>query len=303
MQDTEDLSELVQDDDVPFDLDDIVTTEVTNDNATAIQATNNAVTVGDNIYLNKEKFSAFLNVLQVLKIPCQDLDVQGGSVCQMNNKKSAIYCIDMSSLLGTNTFQLSGIAQKYDLLDPFRKNNVDVMLDLDDTNYVFRDNTSKISCRNPSSEFLSNRFTNQADLNNRLSLTTNKVFDVSLEKTLMGRLDTYAKVLTATTLKIKFEGNRANFCMSPADSGNTTEVTLMSLVDELEEELIGTMAIPIDPFTSCLSGGINELNISMFHRTRDREFCIKLEGKLDINGSDATVPFTIWILAKLVQQD
>jgi hypothetical protein len=249
---SDNLEELVQDDDLPFDLDvDVDDTHAVGSSQPVVQTN---IQADGSLYLNKDKFAAFFNTLNILKIQCEDLVVQSGKICQLNNRKSAIYVIDLNTILGDISFQISGIIQKYELLFPFKMQSVDVSLQLTDTSYLFKDSVSKIEFRKPSSGFLTNQYIESNELINRLNISNDKVFEYKMNKSHINRLNAYSKALSATTLKIKFSGDNATLYMIPADSSVTTEVTLLTITDELEESLDGVMNIPIDAFVACAKG-------------------------------------------------
>ena len=298
----EDLDSLVEekddgydDIDVPFDVDDEVKTDkvVTKSSDGAIE-------------LNKEKFATLINVLQIIKMPtCQDVDINNGIIRQYNETKNIMINIDLTNILGNSTnLKMSGIEQKFNMLEPFRNQNVDVIAQVTENTYAFMDNISRLSYHQGLKEYMSNSFITDEKYNNSVSCGK-RVFEKVIGKAILQRISIYSKALVSEVIKIKFDKTKAHFELTPKDGASPAIASVFTIEDELEEtNLVGKAVLPIDPFLFCLGGGITELKIEMFHKkgknATDNEYLIKISGKLIISGSDDEVPINIWLRTILV---
>jgi hypothetical protein len=282
----------VEDIDIPFDVEDEVKLE-------PIVEVNN----DGSISINKEKFSTLMNVFQIVRFPtCQDADIHHGMLRQYNETRAILIDIDLSAILGDVELKISGLSQKYDLLEPFIKQNVDVVARVDENTYAFMDNISRLTFHQGIGKYMQNKFISDEVFNSRIQ-PGNRIFEITLGKNILYRLFTYSKSLKADTMNIKFQKTRAFFELSSNDGASPCVVSLIKVEDELEETNIeGRASLLVDPFLSCLSGGITEINMEMFHRAnteKTNEFLFKLTSKLSIGGTDITVPIEMWMLSIL----
>ena len=257
------------------------------------------------VNLGREKYSLLLTIFQILQKPCNDLVVRNGYIRQVSTARSCIFDINVTSILGDETsFMVGDIEQKRKLLDPFLRQNVDVVLDIGENNYVFMDSKSQMSFVHPIPEYIQNKYMKEEDLNDILKIKDERVFQMSLDKTILDRLKSYTDTLEASTLRIHFKDGKAIFKISTVDSTTSTVVNLITIEDEMEtSELEGYMPFDVAPFLSCLSGGITEIELELFFRTIEDSFILKVYSQLEVEGVDGNVPVIIWIQSDLKQNN
>lgn len=254
------------------------------------------------VNLSKEKFKTLCTILQMLKDECQDIHVKNGKLCQLTDKKNAIIQMDVSAIMNDKDIMLSGIRQKYEILDPFVKQNVHVNLDTDETGYVFRDSISKIFFRMPVEQFISNKYLTEEEFMNKIDVDeNNRIFKYKIEKYHIGRLTSYQKALGANLLRIEFSNGKALFKILPSDQSTSTVIDFLSLEDELDDSSVnGVTPYSIQPLLIFPTGGIEEINIEMYHRKQENTTVMKMFSNLHIEGSDETIPITVWCIAPVV---
>ena len=299
MSDNEDLEDLVESDeiDIPFDVEDEVKKEE------KVEAdTNGRINIG------KEKFTSLHTVLQILSSTdkttkegiCEDADIRDGIIRQFNNTKSMILCIDLRPILGNINLKMSGIKQKYEMLEPFKKQSVDVVAEFNDMTYAFMDNISRLSFHQGITEYIQNPYISETSFNTKIP-QGRKVFEKVLDKKILDRLSSYSKSLKSEIIKVKFNKTKAHFELTASDGASPSIASLLSIEDELEEtNIVGSTTIPVSPFVFCLEGGISELTMEYFHQDKkEGDYLVKISGKLPIGGSDDIIPIVIWMRSLL----
>jgi len=120
------------------------------------------------IDLRKNKFSIFMDLLRILKDTCTDLALEKGKIQQLSDKRQCIFSIDTKSIMGNTNLLMSSVATKHDLLEIFRKQHVDMYLEINDSNYIFRDSISKLEFIKPMEEYMENKFMPDSHLNKKV---------------------------------------------------------------------------------------------------------------------------------------
>lgn len=244
--------------------------------------------MSETINLGKEKFAKFLSVFNVIRQSCMDLVIKEGKICQLSDRRSAIYQMDITPLIGEATLLLGSIAIKADLLDPFKKQESSMELIVDERSYNFKDDKSEIIFQIPSERFLTNTFIPQEQLDQKLHVDDSGcIFRTTLDKYLIDRLAALSKGLSATTIKMKFEEGKAIFIMISGDKNEVTEAKLIKV--DLEQEITGVCVFPVQPL---LLGENIELEC---YRKEDQEnLLLKITFKIE------DIPMSVWSLAKLI---
>lgn len=299
----------VVDDDMPWDDDDSpsMTVDATYDQENKKDEV--AETVLGEIDLGKDRFSALMNVFQILKQPCKDLDIKESYIRQISSDRACIFDIDIDPIFIKDgktpshsvNIPIGGLAQKHDLLEPFRKQNSDVKIELSEKYFVFKDTRSKISFSYPISEYMECKYLTEADTKDRLQVTDKYVFKIKIDKNMLDRLSTYSKSMNATVIKADFKGDKAIFKITAADVSSGTVVSLLTLGDEelVSDDIVGSMTFPIEPFTSCMAGGITELNMELIYRKVANSFMMKISSEININDTNDKIPVVVWFQSSL----
>lgn len=244
--------------------------------------------------LPNEIFSKFSSILSVVSKMCTDLTIQDGIICQASDRRSSIISIDMSTLLGEATVLISGVSSKVDLLEPFKKQSVDVQLEIGNRFYTFQDNYSKLEFAKPVEEYLNNRFISSDDLQTKLSVAKDgRVFEYQISKFLIERLVALQRGLAASTIRFEFMGNRVQVVISASDNPSTTTIGKLITINDIDREIRGTCVFPIQPF---LMGG-DRIDVECIFRNDGENVLLKLNTLVD------EIPINIWCIAKLVVEE
>jgi len=303
-----DLNELIEDDkeneeeninsvsdkDLPWD------GETENNSTEPVLFEENEDAESDNNYiLNREKFAAFMDVMHILKISCNNVVITDGMIRQFSNNKSCVIEMDLTNLLDSNAnLIIGGINKKCELLEPFRKQNVDVMLKIDKEKYRFMDNRSKLEfAHHLASSVKEDKYFSEEELSQILKIHGDPIFNISMDRSILDRLDAYQKSLAANRLYLQFQKDKAKFSMSTMDQSNSTNVVLLTLSSELNRtDLEMRVYMGMMAFLSCFNSSINELEIQFFNCKISRlgdTFCIVINTEIEIKGCEQGIPIRI----------
>lgn len=248
--------------------------------------------------LNKDKFAAFMSVLQMMKYSCQDLYIRNGKISQINSKKSMFFQIDLTPILGDASLDIGGIATKFEILSMFRKQGVDVFLDISPTGYTFRDAQSKIHNKRSIQSFLEPTGLTEQQISDRLQLDTNRrIFSYVWQKRMLDRIMSYAKSLATPVLRIECLGDTILCKTQSLDNASTTQIDLLTLEDEVDDATLNDLVVPFPSmcFINFIQGGIVEISSELYHRRDDSRpsAALKLSGSLPVAGVDRPIEVTI----------
>jgi len=246
------------------------------------------------IDLPNEEFSKFVSIIGIVSKMCTDLTINDGIICQSSDRRSSILSIDVNSILGESTVLISGVASKVDLLEPFRKQGVDMRLDISKRFYSFKDDLSKLEFTKPIEEYLNNKFIPANELKSKLMVDEDGyIFDYQISKFLIERLVALQKGLSASTIRFEFMEDKVDIIVSASDNPSTTTVGKLVTIENLTKNIKGTCVFPIQPF---ILGG-DQVNVEGVFRGDGENILLKLN--TDINE----IPINIWCIAKLIEQE
>lgn len=244
------------------------------------------------IELPSENFSKFTSILNIVSKMCTDLTIKDGVICQSSDRRSSILNIDINDILGESTVLISGVSSKADLLEPFRRQSVDMYLEITGNHYSFNDNLSRLEFTKPIEEYLNNKFISQEELQSKLMVDkTGNIFEYQISKFLIERLTALQRGLAASTIRFEFSGNKVDIVVSASDNPSSTAVGKLVTVENINREVDGICVFPIQPF---LLGG-DHVNVEGIFRGDGENILLKLN--TDINE----ISINIWCIAKLVK--
>ncbi len=246
------------------------------------------------IDLNKDKFAAFMSILQMMKYSCQDVFIRGGKISQINSKRSMFFHIDLTPIFGNADLVIGGIASKFEILSMFRKQGVDVCLDILDTVYVFRDALSKIYNKKPIEAFLENTAMSEDTVREKLKVKYDKrIFQYSWQKRVLDRIMIYAKSLATPVIRVEFMGSTILCKAQSLDSAATTQVDVVTLEDEVDDSTIKDLVAPFPAmsFINFIQAGIVEIESALYHRDdpNSPSCVLELKGELPVAGLDEPI--------------
>jgi len=246
------------------------------------------------IELPNEDFSKFVSIMGLVSKMCTDLTIKDGIICQSSDRRSSILNIDINTIVGESTVLISGVASKVDLLEPFRKQGVDMQLDIANNFYSFKDDLSKLEFTKPIEEYLNNKYIAADELKTKLMIDGDGgIFEYQISKFLLERLTALQRGLSASTIRFEFSGNKVDVIVSASDNPSTTTVGKLITIENLYKDVNGICVFPIQPF---LLGG-DQVNVEGIFRGDGENILLKLN--TDINE----IPINIWCIAKLIEPE
>lgn len=187
------------------------------------------------VCLNRENFDCFLRVLSVLaKGPCSDVDIYEGKIRQRSNDRSIIFEIDMSRILGTETFHIPDLAKKIILLKTFQ--NQDVMLRNDVDDFIFSDAYSEIKFLKIDRSAMDNHYISEAEFSNLFNLDEEALlltYDIPFS--ISNKIQIVTQVFNAISLKAEFKDFSFSLKVdSQAKDQFATFINNVSIADSFE---------------------------------------------------------------------
>ena len=254
----------------------------------------NELTGSVSLELPNEEFSKFSSVLNIVSKMCTDVTIRDGIICQPSDRRNSIMCIDISQIVGETTVLISGVASKVDLIDPFRRQGVDVKLEVCDNIYAFSDEYSKLEFTKPIESYLNNKFISEEELRTKLSCDGNgHIFEYQISKFLIERLTALQRGLAASNIRLDFSDGQAELVVTASDNTSTTATGKLITITDIEREISGVCVFPIQPF---LLGG-DQVDIECFFREDGDNILLKLNTVID----DTSI--NIWCIAQLVKDE
>jgi len=246
------------------------------------------------INLGKENFSKFLSITTVVSKLCQDLSIKDGKVSQSSDRKTSILCADLSSILGKAELLMSRISVKTELLIPFRNQQVEMDLIIEQeerSRYIFKDRFSQLTFDKPLQRYLSNDYLTDEEVSYKLSLDERgSIFDCEFSKFIVERLAAFSKGLEAHELRLELKDGKAHFRVSSRDGTSSSRVLT---VKDLNRKVTGVCDFPITPFLL-----VEKMDITCFLRKREDEGS-KQTIFLRLTSDVEEIPLSIWVLAFL----
>jgi len=252
------------------------------------------------ISLDKDNFGVFMDMISILSKACDDLVIKNGIICQKSNKRSLIMQVDMTHILGDVDLLMSNIPIKEKLLTPFRRQGAAMDLIINNDGYEFQEQESKINFKKPLENYLTNKYMPVENLATTLNIDDNgKILDREIGKHLIERVPTLTEALGATLIQVDFQDRKASYKIRPADTNSTTVGTLM-VVEDLEQEIEGFCAFPVEPFQVNVDSFDSQMWYTHANSDGDRNVIMRLDAFVD---GGQNVPMTLWSLSQIKSLD
>ena len=205
------------------------------------------------VTLNRESFDCFLRVLSVLaKGPCSDVDVHEGKIRQRSNDRSIIFEIDMSKILGNETFHISDLAKKIILLKTFQ--NQDVAFTNKDDEFIFRDAYSEIKFLKIDRSAMDNHYIHDSEFSNMFTLDDDSlILNHDIPFSISNKIQIVTQVFNAISLKAEFKDFL--FSLKVDSSGKDQFATFINNVT-ISSDMEGYSNVNLVPFIIDHDGSI-----------------------------------------------
>jgi len=217
------------------------------------------------INLDSDKYGELIRTLSVLKDPCNDVVIEKGFIRQRSTDSAAIFEINLTSLLSEASFIISNIKEKIDLFKMFLEQEVQVQVD--DTSFSFSDQYSSLKILHPDKNYLDNKYMEETELNNLISLTEDAVLTEHLISPMISeRMKIVSSGFHVNSFQMLFEGETASI-----KSRTMSKEQIVNLIGNilLSEKITGYSNLVIIPYVCDHDGDI----ICKIYKLRDKFIC------------------------------
>lgn len=165
-----------------------------------------------------DNFNTFLRCLTNLISCCHDVDIREGIVRQRTNDLTAVFEMDMTSILNEASIPITDLKKKFDLLKTFAGRDVTIEIHEGETEsesyYILSDqNYYSIKFKFPSLQFMDNKFMSKDETDSIFIFDPDELI---LQDTLVNSDSDRIRVVTTNFdtkgLQIKFSGDNATIC-------------------------------------------------------------------------------------------
>ena len=255
------------------------------------------------VNLPKDKFTVYMNVLQMLKESCSNMFVKDGMIRQLNDNGSAFIEMDTTVLLTNANMILNNLVGKYDALGIYKKQGVDMNLDITPNYYAFRDSKTKYSFPRPIENVIDRRYIELDRMDGTLKVNKGKrILSCKMTKNTLDMIPHWSKQLSATVLNFEFNGDSAKCLIKSAENSSTHNAIIATFDDELDDTNLNSVgfSFPTSAFLTFLQGGLVEINAEIYHRDDAKSSCVLiLSGDLDIPETDLKIRCRVCSIAWL----
>lgn len=161
-----------------------------------------------NLNLNAEQYGNFLRCITNLREVCNDVDLRGGMIRQRSNDKSTVFQMDLRPLLTEVNMPISDIKKKLELLKTF--SGQEVTITFEDTEFSFADQFSKIVFKNPTLEYMDNKYISMEELERVFVMDDDELLiDTQLSSIITERIKIITQTFNTQAIQIRFDGETA----------------------------------------------------------------------------------------------
>ena len=202
--------------------------------------------------LTGKQWKSFCKTLGGLARQCNDADINQGIIRQRSNDSSAIFEIDLRSVVGGLTLTITNFKEKLKTLKMFKSG---VTITPGQNEVVFSDGVSSFSILNPDRNYLDNKFMSQQELESLFPgvfQETSLLIRNRIEKKMLKRIRTALSKLHRDTYEVVFAKHSASLRVETetGKSNQPSEVFCIIRDIPLFEPTIGYAQLSPLPFKS-----------------------------------------------------
>lgn len=159
--------------------------------------------------LDSSKFGDFIRVLSIFKDLCDDVTIRNGVIRQKSNDNISVFEIDLTPLVGEVSIAISNLKQKLDLFKSFM--GQEVTINSNNVFFKFSDNYSNLNFKNPTLEFMYNKFISEEEINRVLSMEEESLMlNTSISKMISDRIKIITGGFNVNNLVVSFNNGSSN---------------------------------------------------------------------------------------------
>jgi len=163
----------------------------------------------ERIELDSEKYGNFLRCITNFREICNDIDIREGIIRQRSNDKTTVLEMDLTPLIMEVNMPISDIKRKLDLLKTFA--GQDVTLTIGEDYFQFADAFSSLKFKNPTLEFMDNKFISQDELSSVFIMNEDElILDTDISNMITDRIRIITQTFNTAGVQVVFEGETAS---------------------------------------------------------------------------------------------
>ena len=202
--------------------------------------------------LTGKQWKSFCKTLGGLARQCNDVDINQGIIRQRSNDSSAIFEIDLRSVVGGLTLTISNFKEKLKTLKMF-KSGVTITPGQDEV--VISDGVTSYSIMNPDRNHLDNKFISQQERESMFLSVLQKpslLIRNRIEKKMIKRIRTALSKLHTNTCKVVFVKHSASLIVERETGGSNQPSEVFCIIRDIPlfEPTIGYAQLSPLPFKS-----------------------------------------------------
>ena len=238
--------------------------------------------------LDNDQYQSFIRVISILKDICNDVDIRGGIARQRSNNNSAIFEINLSSLITDFDLPITVLKDKLDLFKSFIGG--DVTISSEETYFSFSDQFSKLDIMAPLQSYIDNKFMNVEDLGSATTELSDEqlVLSCNITKIISDRIKTISQVFHVASLQILLNGENANLSATtqakdqtatflsniilerPIENSYSNLVTIPFIIDHDGDIQFKMYNISNDDCVNKFSTTIGDVTVNIYSRSKIR---------------------------------
>lgn len=152
-----------------------------------------------------DSYNVFLRCLNSISEHVTDVDIREGIIRQVDSSKTWMMEIDLTNIIADESLPIQLLKEKLKLFELLR--GQDVTIDVSDTVYSLRDETTKFTFTKPKLEYLDDKFMTEEERDNRFQLKEEDLLtEFVINQQLSDRIRVTGSVFNVTALRILYEG-------------------------------------------------------------------------------------------------
>ena len=202
------------------------------------------------VVLNEKQWKTFRNILQGLSKQCNDVDIFNGVIRQRSNDSSAIFEVDLTSILGNLTLTISNTVEE---LERLKDLTGQLTIEAEEMKVVLSDGTSSYNRPTADRNYLDNKYLGKEEFDSLLGNVCQgtPLIKHRIDKKNIKRIRNAAKALHSPSYRVTFDNQLASVSVNGYGESKGIKPTLKIGRDiPLSEPVMGEMNLPIPPLDS-----------------------------------------------------
>ena len=243
------------------------------------------------VTLNKNQYSIFSLVCNMLKQSCQDITINNKVVCQKINSTQCIFNFDLSNIISDDfEMVISKLIMKYDFIQSFRDCD-SVKIKVDEKNVQISDNSSgenrsKVLFRIADPSCIRNAFIPSDELMTVTDMSKYiKVLQANLDEKIINKMILFANKLEADRMYFSITEENIKLEMKNMNKDNTVSAEFITIENTINSIKKGLTAFCIDPFIL----GVKPQDMELYYNPENDKMVLYLNGFIGLDETKVNV--------------